>query len=438
MSKLTIFWFRRDLRLKDNHALFRALSASSHVQAIFIFDPHILNSLKVKTDARVHFIHENLKKLKSDFVDQQSDLQVHFGDPLQVFKKILGHHKVEAVYANHDYEPYARQRDENIRQFLDRRGISFHTFKDQVIFEKDEIVSKSDRPYTVYTPYKKAWLSKLNSEALKEYPSQKKLKNLNLVRSPSRMLKLEDIGFSPSERIFEIKNLKGSWLKSYGNQRDFLFLPDGTSRMGVHLRFGTVSVRTVVKTAVKASDSWLSELIWREFFMQILWNFPHVEKKSFRPAYDKIVWRKNKSDFKKWCDGNTGYPLVDAGLRELNATGHMHNRARMVTASFLCKHLLLPWSWGEKYFAEKLNDYELAANNGNWQWVAGCGCDASPYFRIFNPEIQRKKFDPDCEYIRKWVPEYGTEKYPAPIVNHQFAIIRALRTYNETLKGKRT
>ena len=438
MSKISLFWFRRDLRLDDNRGLFEALSASSQVQPIFIFDTKILKKLKNKQDRRVQFIHETLKDLKKNLNEKGGDIWTFHGEPLAVFKKLVKEHKIEAVFTNEDYEPYARQRDTEVREFLTDHGIAFHSFKDQVIFAKDEVVSNQGQPYTVYTPYKKKWLSTLTSASTQSFSSGKILKNLFQTSRAQKLPDLKDLGFQASPLEFSAKKITTEFLKNYAQKRDFPAVANSTSHLSLHLRFGTLSPRHLVSSSRLHSPVWLSELIWREFFMQILWNFPRVEQESFRPIYDKISWRTSEKDFLLWCQGKTGYPIVDAGIRELNATGYMHNRVRMITASFLCKHLLLHWSWGEKYFAEKLNDYDLAANNGNWQWVAGSGCDASPYFRVFNPEIQQKKFDPDENYIRHWIPEYGTKKYPEPMIEHRFAVDRALREYTKVLKGKRS
>jgi deoxyribodipyrimidine photo-lyase len=435
MSKINIFWFRRDLRLDDNAAFSHALKTSKSVLPLFIFDSEILDRLEV-TDPRVTFIHQTLKGLKNQLQKQGGDLLLRSGPPLQVWQTLARNFQIDSVYANHDYEPSARHRDEQVADFLASKNIAFKTFKDQCLFEKDEILSGSGTPYTVYTPYKKKVLSALDDDYLKSYPVN--LAHLHQVKKPDPLIALSDLGFQESNFSFPNPELKTSMLKKYSEQRNFPALESGTSRLGIHLRFGTLSVRDLARRAQKYSETWLSELIWRDFFMQILWHFPRVEKKSFRLEYEQVAWRTSRNDFQRWAAGETGFPLVDAGMRELNQTGYMHNRVRMITASFFTKHLLRHWFEGERYFAKKLLDYDLAANNGNWQWAAGTGCDAAPYFRIFNPTTQIKKFDPNMKYIKKWVPELGTSKYPSPMVDHAEARERALREYRLALAHKRS
>ncbi len=434
---LTVFWFRRDLRLEDNAGLFNALKEQENVQPLFIFDTEILDLLNDKSDARVTFLHRTLSQLKEKLQTAGSDLWVFHGKPFEIFQKLFSEHKIKGIYTNHDYEPLALERDEKIRQLCLSKGVQFQTFKDQVIFEKNEILTEARKPYTVYTPYKKKWLASLSPFYLKSYPTDLYWKSLNPKRaSEARDLpSLQDIGFQSSKFEFPETELRQSLLKDYAERRDFP-AQNATSHLGLHLRFGTVSVRELAREGKKHSDVWLSELIWREFFQQILFHFPRVEKESFRPEYEKVAWRNSPEDFGKWCRGETGYPLVDAGMRELNATGYMHNRVRMVTASFLCKHLLIHWYQGERYFASKLLDYDLSANNGNWQWAAGTGCDAAPYFRVFNPETQMEKFDPHLKYVKKWVPEFGTSKYAKPMIEHREGRERALRAFQLALKGK--
>lgn len=430
-----IFWFRRDLRLNDNTGLAAALKGGQPVQPIFIFDPEILKHLHDPQDARVSFIWDTLEALKVQLNGHGADLWVLYGEPERIFTELLSKHKITHLGFNHDYEPKSISRDQKITRLATAHGVIVESHKDQVIFEKNEVLTDSKTPYSVFTPYKRKWLSQLTPQHLQLAPK------INWARfhqsDPRKSPSLKDMGF---EQNITIKIPAGKpdpqVLKNYGKTRDIPAL-DTTSRLGLHLRFGTVSVREMVKVAQQTDPIWLSELIWREFFMQILFHFPRVENKSFRPEYDNIEWLNQQPDFEKWKVGQTGYPLVDAGMRELNATGFMHNRVRMVVASFLCKHLLTQWQKGERYFAEKLLDYELSANSGNWQWAAGSGCDAAPYFRVFNPEIQLKKFDPNFEYVRKWVPEFGTEKYPQPMIDHATGRDRALRTYTKTLKGKR-
>lgn len=433
-QKVTIFWFRRDLRLMDNAGLFFALKENSNVLPLFIFDQNILSRLEDKSDGRVSFIHQTIASLKNELQEKQSDLMVRFGKPLDVYKKLIHEYKIQAVYTNHDYEPEARQRDAFVRELLKANGIEFKTFKDQTLFEKDEILTGQNKPYTVYTPYKKKVLTSLNDFYLKSYPNDLYESSFLKVTNPESMVALADLGFAKSNVEYPEIEISTKMLKNYAKQRDFPALDGATSRLGLHLRFGTVSVRELAREGQKHSDVWLSELIWRDFFMQILWHYPHVVNNSFRPEYDKIAWRHSPEDFERWSQGMTGYPLVDAGMRELNATGHMHNRVRMLVASFLCKHLLIHWLEGERYFAKKLLDFDLSANNGNWQWAAGSGCDAAPYFRIFNPMTQQEKFDPQNEYIRKWVPEFKTHNYPRPIIDHNEGRGRCLQAFTKVLK----
>ena len=427
-NDLTIFWFRRDLRLQDNAGLYHALLENQDVLAVFIFDTQILEKLEDKVDRRVDFIHQSLHFLKQQLEELGSSLLVTHGNPLEIFKDT----NARAVYTNHDYEPYARRRDESVKRILEEKGIPFRTFKDQVIFDRDEIVKDDGSPYTVFTPYSKKWKSKLSQFYLRGYPTEKYFHRFaKIKRLPFPTL--EEIGFKPTAALFPERVIPRAIISKYETQRNFPSIR-GTSRLSVHLRFGTVSIRTLAKVAVKTSASWLSELIWREFYQMILRHFPRVEFDAFKPAYERIEWRNEPNEFDAWCEGRTGYPIVDAGMRELNTTGFMHNRVRMITASFLTKHLLIDWRWGEAYFASKLLDYDLASNNGGWQWAAGSGCDAAPYFRIFNPEIQAKKFDPLLKYIKKWVPEFGTSQYPQPIVEHKFARERAIRVYKKGLQ----
>lgn len=427
---IAVFWFRRDLRVEDNHGLFQALSSGMPVLPIFIFDTEILNDLE-HTDSRVTFILHEVQKLQQQFAQRGSTLWIYHGKPLEAFKRLLTEYQVGEVFTNQDYEPYARERDKAVYEFLATEDIKLRAFKDHVIFHKNEVVKADGTPYTVFTPYSKKWLSLLTPQCYQAFPSEKLLDKL-LPHAPLKVLHHPDLGFKHGPYEVPSLNLDESLLKSYAENRDFPAVA-GTSRMGVHLRFGTVSIRRVTAEAVKYSPVFLNELIWRNFYIDILWHFPHAAKSSFKSAYDFISWENSEKQFARWCEGTTGYPLVDAGMRELNATGYMHNRVRMVTASFLCKHLLIDWHWGEAYFAEKLLDFELASNNGGWQWAAGSGCDAAPYFRVFSPELQQQKFDPKFEYIRKWVPEFGTSAYPAPIVDHKTARERAIRVYKQAL-----
>ncbi|MDQ8003620.1 MAG: deoxyribodipyrimidine photo-lyase [Pedobacter sp.] len=428
---INICWLRRDLRLDDNAALYHALKAENPVLLVFIFDRNILEKLENKADARVDFIHQQLSKINDKLINIGSSLLVKYDTPENAWQEIINEFKVDAVYTNHDYEPYARKRDKAIAEFLNQNNIAFHTFKDQVIFEKKEVQKADGTPYTVFTPYYKQWLLKLNEFYLKSYPTEKYFKNLHQVAAfdfPS----LKQFGFSQSDVKFPSINYQDK-LDGYEKDRDFPS-KNATTHLGLHLRFGTVSIRKVAREAIaQKADKWLSELAWREFYMMILWHFPHTTNKAFKPDYDRIQWRNNEKEFELWCKGETGYPLVDAGMRQLNETGFMHNRVRMVVASFLCKHLLIDWRWGEAYFSEKLLDYEQASNVGGWQWACGSGNDAAPYFRVFNPELQLKKFDPKMEYVFKWAPEYKSALLPIPIVEHDFARKRILEVYKKAL-----
>lgn len=433
-SPVNIFWFRRDLRLDDNAGLYHALKDTNPVLPVFIFDRTILDQLDNKTDRRVEFIRDALEEMQEQLIKKGSALQVYYDTPEDAWEKMVNTYKVEKVFTNHDYEPYARDRDAAIAKLLAKHHITFHTYKDQVIFEKGEVMKDDGTPYTVFTPYSKKWKATLNDFYLKSYPVKNYYKNF-LQSNPHRIPSLKSIGFvETGTKTFPARVVKADIIKHYKEQRDFPAIP-GTSRLGVHLRFGTLSIRQLATYAKKVNETFLNELIWREFYQMILWHFPQVGSgKAFKPAYEHIKWRNNEAEFEKWCKGQTGYPIVDAGMRELNETGFMHNRVRMITASFLAKHLLIDWRWGEAWFAEKLLDFDLAANNGNWQWAAGCGCDAAPYFRVFNPDLQTKRFDPDKKYIRKWVPELEESTYPKPVVEHEFARKRCLEVYAAALK----
>jgi deoxyribodipyrimidine photo-lyase len=413
--------------------LFHALQSGQPVVPVFIFDRNILDHLEDKKDKRVEFIHTSLAQVQEKLLELGSTLHVFHGEPLKIWKEILKMYPVSAVFTNHDYEPYAQERDRSIEELLSRSGIPFQTYKDQVIFEKSEVVKDDGKPYTVYTPYSRKWRARLTAKDLTAYPTEKFFKNL-YQQAQRKMPTLKEIGFLSSGDAFPPASWTKNVIQKYKENRDFPALP-GTSRLGVHLRFGTISIRELARTAGSLNDTFMNELIWREFYHMILWNFPQVGKgKAFRPEYDLIKWRNNEKEFTRWCEGQTGYPIVDAGMRELNATGYMHNRVRMIVASFLTKHLLIDWRWGEAYFASKLLDFDLAANNGGWQWAAGSGCDAAPYFRVFNPRLQTQKFDPECRYIRQWVPEFESFEYPKPMVDHDLARKRCLEVYAIALK----
>lgn len=429
-DKINIFWFRRDLRLDDNTGLYHALHAGLPVLPIFIYDTEILDKLENKHDARVEFIHNALFEIDNELKRYHSSLLTLAGKPANVWNKLTGVYEVNEVFTNHDYEPYAIERDSEISSFLNKNGVKFTTFKDQVIFEKNEVVKPDGKPYSIYTPYSKTWRAKLSLNGIAEFPLEGLQKNF--YKFSAGLLALDEIGFKKTGMSFPSKEVREDIIKNYENTRDIPSV-DGTSRLSVHLRFGTVSPRRLVKQALRLNDVWLRELIWREFFMMILYHYPHSALSSFKPEYDRIEWRNSEVEFETWCKGETGFPIVDAGMRELNATGFMHNRIRMITASFLCKDLLIDWRWGERYFADKLLDYEMSSNVGNWQWAAGTGCDAAPYFRIFNPASQQEKFDPELKYVKKWVPEYGNSGYPQQIVDHKAARERTLSAYKAAL-----
>ena len=431
MEKITLFWFRRDLRIEDNCGLFHALNGKNKVLPIFIFDKEILKKLP-KQDARLEMILISLNNIDLAMKAKRCSVGRFLGTPKTIFPELIKKWRVEKVICNEDYEPYATNRDAEIHQLLEKEGVVFEMYKDQVIFAKDEIVKKDGSPYKVYTPFSRKWLERFEENPLKTYPSETLLGNLTLNESLPK-INLADLGFDKSTIVEPKYSFDNKVIDEYEETRNFPSL-DSTSRLGSYLRFGIVSVRALVqKAASRSNHIFLKELIWREFFMQILWHFPHTSHKSFKPQYDKIEWLNNPVDFEKWCKGDTGYPLVDAGMRQLNQTGFMHNRVRMLVGSFLCKHLLIDWRWGEAYFAEKLLDYEMSSNVGNWQWVAGCGVDAAPYFRIFNPSEQVKKFDKELRYIQKWVPNFQEIDYPNPMVDHKKARERCLMVYKTAL-----
>ena len=431
-TPVNIFWFRRDLRLHDNAGLYHALKGKRPVLCLFIFDRFILDKLEDKDDARVTFIHQTIENLDNNLWQHGSCLLIKHDDAQKAWDGVLEEFNVETVYTNHDYEPYARRRDEEILTKLKSKGIEFKTYKDQVIFEKAEVVKDDGKPYTVYTPYKNKWHQTLKPFYLKSYQTEKYIDRLyKHTRYPVPSLK--SMGFEKSNKQFPDQHYT-EVIRDYAEKRDFPAI-NGTSHIGLHLRFGTVSIRELAYKANTYSEkTWLNELIWREFYMMILYHYPETQDYAFRPEYDRIKWVNDEKQFKAWCNGATGYPLVDAGMRELNGTGYMHNRVRMVVASFLSKDLLIDWRWGERFFAQKLLDYEMSSNVGGWQWAAGSGTDAAPYFRIFNPDAQLKKFDPKLAYIKKWVPEYADfSQYPKPIVDHAFARERCLKAFKEAL-----
>jgi deoxyribodipyrimidine photo-lyase len=423
--KINIFWFRRDLRLDDNTALIKALESGLPVLTVFIFDTNI-----PPDDPRISFIHETLFLINDKLKKSGSSIFIRKGDPKKIWNELIVSHEINSVYINKDYEPYAIQRDNVIEALLWSKQIALKRFKDQVIFEEREILKSDNKPYTIFTPYKRRWMKKLSDNLPMNMLSQSPAKK-NYQKYIHQFPSLEELGFSKSS--VKVKPFDLSVIKEYDKYRDYPSA-DKTSYLGPHLRFGTVGIRKIVMDALDMNAVFLGELIWREFFMQILFNFPDVITGNFKPKYNNIEWKNNEEEFERWCNGETGYPLVDAGMRQLNTTGYMHNRVRMITAGFLCKHLLTDWRWGEAYFAQKLLDYELSSNNGNWQWAAGTGCDAAPYFRVFNPETQIQKFDRNKEYVRKWIEDYDNPVYPKPIVDHDFARKRAISAYKSALK----
>jgi deoxyribodipyrimidine photo-lyase len=439
---MNIFWFRRDLRLEDNAGLYHALKSGQPVLPLFIFDKNILDKLEERRDARVHFIHNTILELQAQLKELGSTILVKYGKTETVWKELVEEYDIENVYTNRDYEPYAKERDETIKANLATKNIGFHTFKDHIIFESHEVTKNDGGAYTVFSPYAKKWRAKLQTHLVEteegtisyffqSYPTEKYFSNF-IKKETAPIISLEEMDFEPSNLPIPPKTVARRIVKNYDKNRDFPAI-EGTTRLGIHFRFGTISIREKARSANNLNETYLSELIWRDFYAQILNEYPHVVKNAFRAKYDRIPWRSDETDFEKWQAGQTGYPLVDAGMRELNTTGHMHNRVRMVVASFLTKHLLLDWRWGEAYFAQKLLDFDLASNNGGWQWASGGGTDAAPYFRIFNPTSQMKKFDKELKYIKKWVPEYGTFKYPQPMVDHKAARERCLETYKAAL-----
>jgi deoxyribodipyrimidine photo-lyase len=431
-EKIAIFWHRRDLRLHDNAGLYYALKSGYPVLPLFIFDKLILDQLENKEDKRITFIYDAVTELKNQLHQSESDILIRYGNPVDIWKSLVEEYDIAEVYTNNDYESYAKDRDGQVKDLLKKVGAEFKSCKDQVIFEKQELLTGQNTIYSVFTPYSKAWKTKMNDFYLSSYPTEKYFRNfvkINSLPVPS----YKEMGFIETDHLFPPDKVDSNLIEDYAETRNFPAVA-GTSRMGIHLRFGTISIRDLARKARGHSETFLNELIWRDFYFQILWNFPKVgEGKAFRGDYDKIKWRNNEEEFALWCQGKTGYPLIDAGMHQLNETGFMHNRLRMVTASFLIKHLLIDWRWGEAYFAQKLLDYDLSANNGGWQWVAGSGTDAAPYFRIFNPDAQAQKFDPKAEYIKRWVPELNTMNYPAPMVDHKFARERCLKVYKEAL-----
>lgn len=429
-KEISIFWFRRDLRLEDNVGLYYALNSKYPVLPIFIFDTDILKKLDDKNDRRIDYIHQSLDAINLKLREFKTTLNTFIGSPLHLFKELNEKYSIKSVFINRDYEPLAIQRDVQVYLYFKAQNIEFTACKDQVIFDKKDILKSDQSPYTIYTPYSKKWKETLKSEHYRVYkPNYSNFLKLDNKAIPS----LKEIGFTKTDIIFQKPYLDQKIIENYDKYRDFPYMQH-TTQLGIALRFGTISIRECVGYALSHNHIWLNELIWREFFMMIIYHFPKVVKESFKHNYDYIQWRNNEEEFERWCMGETGYPIVDAGMKQLNATGYMHNRIRMITASFLCKHLLIDWRWGEAYFAKKLNDYDLSANNGNWQWVAGSGCDAAPYFRVFNPKLQMEKFDKNLQYVKQWVPKFGTYEYPKEIITHSEARERMLICYKRALE----
>jgi deoxyribodipyrimidine photo-lyase len=430
--KRGIFWHRRDLRIEDNSGLYQALKSNFKITPVFIFDTEILKLLNTN-DQRIIFIHQKVQQLKLEYQKLGSDLEIFHGNPVDLIPNLLSKFQAEILFTNRDYEPYAISRDKQIAEILQLYSIPFKGFKDHVIFDKSEILKQDGKPYTVFTPYMKKWKEKLNSYYIKAYPTYKYIFNLEKKSPNQTIISLKSLGFSDKQYVaFPKVVIQENIIQHYHKTRDFPSL-EGTSRLSLHLRFGTISIRKVVETAIQTNEKYLNELIWRDFYQMILYHFPYSSTNSFKKQYDNILWLNDEGNFKKWCEGKTGYPMVDAGMRELNQTGFMHNRVRMIVASFLTKHLLIDWRWGAHYFADKLLDFELASNIGGWQWAASSGCDAVPYFRIFNPSSQQEKFDSDLSYVKKWIPEFETEDYPKPIVEHKIARERAISLYKSSL-----
>lgn len=430
IEPVVILWIRRDLRFIDNRALYEACLSGFKVQLLFIFDTQILDELPAD-DRRVSLIYNRLQQLNNQLLPHGAAIRIEKGDPFTVFQRLIGEGSVKAVYANEDYEPYAVDRDNKIKALLAHKGIDIHLFIDHLSMSPSAIVKPDGTPYAVYTPWSRKWFELLQKKNLADYTVSNFAQMLAAFQQ--RFPTIEELGFNNTGDVATDELPTLSLLEKYAQTRDFPAL-SATSRMSVALRFGLISIRQLLRLSMPYK-LYVNELGWREFYAMVLWNIPHVVHRSYKPAYDNILWRNNENEFEKWKVGQTGYPMVDAGMRELLETGFMHNRVRMITASFLTKHLLIDWRWGEAWFAQKLLDFELASNNGGWQWAAGSGCDAAPYFRVFNPTIQMDKFDGKLNYVHRWIPEFGTSAYAKPIVEHKYARIRALETYKRALKS---
>ncbi len=469
--KSILFWFRRDLRTNDNAGLYHALKAGKRVYCTFIFDREILDHLPSKADRRVEFIWESVRELADTLNRHGGALIVRYARASDEIPALAQELKVDAVFTNEDYEPAAIARDKKVAAALHANGITFEQFKDTVIFEKDEVLTQAAKPFSVFTPYKNAWLKKLTDFYLKPYPTERYVGNLAKSAAAPAIPTLADMGFTSTNiKSLVTCGVTGAALlrddfidrmADYRVARDFPSVK-GVSYLSVHNRFGTISIRELatiahaetIKRKNEGAETWLSELIWRDFYFQILWHTPHAATSAYKREYDALTWENDKTLFQAWCEARTGYPIIDAAMRQLNQSGYMHNRLRMIVASFLTKDLLIDWRWGEKYFADHLNDFDLSANNGGWQWAASTGCDAQPYFRIFNPITQSERFDPQGKFIRKYLPELknipdkfihapwtlppidATAKnfligrdYPQPIVDHAVQRDKALAMY---------
>jgi len=435
--KITIFWHRRDLRFADNAGLAAALQSGHPVLPLFIYDQTILEKLP-PDDARLTFIFDQVERLAHEAREAGGGFLARYGKTEAVFEALLKAYDVAAVYTNEDYEPYATERDAVIAKLVEKHGAEFKAFKDQVIFAKDEVLTKNGKPSKVFGAYSKAWQAKVTPDDFKPHPSARLFKKENLAspqKGDASRPTLKEMGFERHEQWTPPAHLPpAKVVENYDQVRDLPAEKRGTTRLSVHLRFGTVSIRQLMQQAQELNNKLLNELIWRDFFMMLLWHFPNTATEAYDPKMRHLPYRDDEAQYRAWCEGRTGYPLVDAGMRQLNATGYLHNRARIATAGFLVKQLFIDWKLGEHYFSEKLLDYDMSNNVGNWQWMAGTGAVAAPWFRVYSPDSQQQQYDPDYEYVKQWVPEFGTDKYPAPIVDHKFGRERALDLIRKSRK----